>query len=104
MRHSGNQLPHCGHFLRVHQFRLQHRGIGDIGHDHHHADHLRLLVAHGAEVDRKMSHAAIAAQNPQLKIVHLLPGQGGSQALLKMLAAGRADQSSSGRPSNCFCS
>ena len=54
VRHAGNELAERRHFFRVHQFRLQVGGVGDVRHHHDDAVDVALLVPHRAQADREM--------------------------------------------------
>ena len=92
MCYTRNQLSHGRHFLRMHQLRLQTRSIGDVGHHHDQAGYVRLLVAHGAEVDGKMSDPSIPAQDLEFEIVHLTAGQGGAEGIGQIATSSRCHQ------------
>src|ERR1043166_3504788 len=71
MGHAGDKLADGSHFFRVHQLGLDHRSVGDIGHQHHHAADLAAIVAHGTQVHRELALGAIAARDHQLQVVRL---------------------------------
>ena len=69
MRDTGNELTQRRHFFRVHQFRLQAGGVGDVRHHHDHAIDFAFFVAHGAEADGKLPGRATAAEEWYLQII-----------------------------------
>src|SRR5438270_2004916 len=83
MRHARDELAYGGHLLRVHQLGLNHRGIGNVGHEHYHAGDLATIVAHGTEVYGKFALRAIAAGDHQLQIVRLQAMQAGVEGFRK---------------------
>ena len=82
----------------MHQLGLQGGGVGNIAHHHHDAGHGPLLVPHGAQIDRELAHAAIATQNLQVEIVHLLAAEDRVEGLFEGLAADRGNERLEPRP------
>src|SRR5258708_15824130 len=86
--HAGDKLAHRSHLLRVHQFGLDHGGIGNVRHQHHHAADVAAFVAHGTQVDGELARGAVAAHNHQVQVVCLQAMQAG----LKGFGKGRLVQ------------
>src|SRR5262249_51572563 len=68
--HTGHELAYRGHLFRVHEFRLQNRDIGDVGHHGHEAVHLSPRTPHGAQVDREAADNLASTRERQLEVVH----------------------------------
>ncbi len=77
MRDAGDKLSHGRHFFGMNQLVAKVGGIGDVGHDHHDAGDVSLLVAHGAEVHGELTGPAVSAHDLQFQIVNLRPTENG---------------------------
>ena len=106
VRDAGNQLADRRHLLRVHQLRLQHGGIGDVGHHHHDAGDVALLVAHRTQIHGELADAALVrARSGSSRLSTCCPARVAVKRLIQHLPREPATTSSpSGRPSNCLCS
>ncbi len=91
VRHAGDELAHGSHLFCVHQFGLDHSGVGDVSHQDHDAGHVTAFIAHGAQVDGEFSVRAIASHDHDFKIVHLHSLQTGLKRLVKFFGVGRRD-------------
>src|ERR1700691_2408809 len=72
---AGDELSDRRHLFGVNEFAAQFRGVGDVGHDHHDAVDVVLLVPHGTEVDGELAGMTIAAHDLQFQIVDLHAAQ-----------------------------
>src|SRR5580700_3508630 len=83
MSHAGNQAADGGHFFRVRKLGLEQNGVGDVGHHHDDAIYEFLLVAHGAERDREVTHGSVAAAGAEFQVFDLMAVGGGFEGGFK---------------------
>ena len=92
MSDAGDELPDRCHFFGVNEFAAQFGGVSDVGHDHHDAVDVALLVAHGAEVDGELADIAIPARDVEFQVIDLHAAQSGLERIRQ-----RTDVTGSGK-------